>query len=175
MKIFLALLLWMSMGKKPTLKCYWSKNVLYKINLSVNGMSRNRFEALLTMIHFSNNEFPLIDKLNNVFLKAYIPANEVCILEIMVPFRGTLLFQQYITGKRRFEPLRRSIKWYRKTVFELLLNTCLVNAYIVFNSKFGKTMDITAFRERLCAHVRNSAIDICSQHSLLEGGQRGFL
>lgn len=46
-------------------------------------------------------------------------------------------------------PLRRSLKWYRKVVFELLLNTAVINALSVYKSVTGKIITITEFREQL--------------------------
>ncbi|XP_022907013.1 piggyBac transposable element-derived protein 4-like [Onthophagus taurus] len=49
-------------------------------------------------------------------------------------------------------PVRRGIKWYRKIVVELLTNTVLVNAMVVFKEVTGKNMSITEFRENIvCA------------------------
>lgn len=74
-------------------------------------MSRNRFELLLCVLHFSNNEDavdgdrlaklgPLLKLLTDKFKEVYIPEREVCIDETLVPFRGRLLFKQYIKNKR---------------------------------------------------------------------------
>lgn len=72
-------------------------------------MSRNRFQLLLKMIHFNDNEVvvvglhkikPLIDKLLFTFQAAIIPQEELCIDEMLVPFRGCLSFKQYIKNKR---------------------------------------------------------------------------
>lgn len=112
MKIFLGLLLWMGLVKKPRLKSYWSQGVLYASEFpKASGMSRNRFEALLSMIHFADNELddgnnrlyklsPLIDMTNNLFNESFTPGDQVCIDESMVPFRGRLLFRQFIKNKR---------------------------------------------------------------------------
>lgn len=48
-----------------------------------------------------------------------------------------------------FSPLRRTIRWYHKVVFEILLNTAVVNAYLLFKTKTGKEIQIGEFRERL--------------------------
>lgn len=44
-------------------------------------------------------------------------------------------------------PLRRSLKWYRKVAFELLLTTSMVNAYILFKLTTGNQISITEFKE----------------------------
>lgn len=49
-------------------------------------------------------------------------------------------------------PVRRGIKWYRKIVVELLTNTIIVNAMVVFKEVTGKNMSLTEFRENIiCA------------------------
>lgn len=52
---FFGLILWIGLDKKPSLQKYWSKNSLYSNTIS-KQMSRNRFELILSNIHFSNNE-----------------------------------------------------------------------------------------------------------------------
>jgi len=46
-------------------------------------------------------------------------------------------------------PLRRSIKWYRKIAFEVLLNTSLLNALTLFTAVIGNKMGVTEFREEI--------------------------
>lgn len=46
-------------------------------------------------------------------------------------------------------PVRKTIRWYHKVVFELLLNTAVVNARIIFNKLTGKKISIKNFREAL--------------------------
>jgi hypothetical protein len=50
-----------------------------------------------------------------------------------------------------YSPLRKSVKWYRKVALEVLLGTCVVNAFVIFN-EFGNTpkkIDMLAFREAI--------------------------
>ncbi|CAH1996558.1 unnamed protein product [Acanthoscelides obtectus] len=109
---FIGMLIWMGLDKKPTLKDYFSRNILHKNDLGKYiGMSRMRFELLLSNLHFSDNETtdrtnriykiqPLADGLITNFQAACIPKKDVCIDETMIPFRGRLSFRQYIPGKR---------------------------------------------------------------------------
>lgn len=43
-------------------------------------------------------------------------------------------------------PLRKSLKWYRKVVFEFLLNTSVVNSLCLFKKTTGTSIKITDFR-----------------------------
>nr|CAI5837030.1 unnamed protein product [Callosobruchus analis] len=78
-------------------------------------MSRNRFEQLLATLHFIDNETfnkndreidrlhkiaPLLEKMIERFQYVFVPAENICIDETMVPFRGRLKFRQYIKNKR---------------------------------------------------------------------------
>lgn len=46
-------------------------------------------------------------------------------------------------------PLRRSLKWYRKVEFELLLNTSLLNALTLITTVTGNKIGVTEFRESI--------------------------
>ena len=93
----------------PTLEDYWSISTRYKNNVVQNIMSRNRFELILRFLHFSDNEKAsddriykvrdLIDKLIENFQKILEPEEFLAVDETMVPFRGRLIFRQYIPGK----------------------------------------------------------------------------
>nr|XP_022913143.1 piggyBac transposable element-derived protein 4-like [Onthophagus taurus] len=109
MKKFLGIVLWMGLCQFPTLQAYWSKSPIYK-NFITGVMSRNRFQLLSKMLHFSDNSevtedrlqklTPLVLKLKEVFQRIYVPGEYVCIDETLVPFQGRLKFKQYIANKR---------------------------------------------------------------------------
>ncbi|XP_008188519.1 piggyBac transposable element-derived protein 4-like [Acyrthosiphon pisum] len=87
-KLFSGLLIWMGLVEMPNLGSYWSTKHRYKNYVAQKTMSRNRFELLLRFWHFSDNK------------KAPEGDREVLAVdETMVPFRGRLLFRQYIPGK----------------------------------------------------------------------------
>lgn len=46
-------------------------------------------------------------------------------------------------------PLRRSLKWYRKVAFDILLGTSLTNALSLFCKLNNKTIQITEFKEQI--------------------------
>lgn len=63
---------------------YWSNKHIYKNILAPSVMSRNRFELLLRLLHFSNNENmipgdrlgkikPLLDLLEVKYKNAFVP------------------------------------------------------------------------------------------------------
>lgn len=106
---FLGIIMWMGLYQLPSIQAYWQTSFLY-FNKIRSLMSRNRFQLLLKMLHFNDNEGvvqnrlhkinPLIEKLISRFQAAVIPDEEVCIDETLVPFRGRLSFRQYIKNKR---------------------------------------------------------------------------
>ncbi len=101
----------MGLIQMPKLKYYWSSSQLYGSEIIRNAMSRERFELLLKFWHFSNNDNknsnqdrlfklkPLLDLLRARFSSVYKPGSVVTIDETMIPWRGRLLFKQYIPGK----------------------------------------------------------------------------
>ena len=46
--------------------------------------------------------------------------------------------------------LRRGLKWYRKTAFELITGTAIVNSWILYQKATGKKISILKFKENLC-------------------------
>ena len=55
-KKFLGLILWMGLVRLNSLEKYWSANPLFLQTVPRATMSRNRFQLLLSMLHFSDNE-----------------------------------------------------------------------------------------------------------------------
>ncbi|CAH2011971.1 unnamed protein product [Acanthoscelides obtectus] len=107
---FFGIVRYMGLARLPKMTDYWSKNPLYSNKVSCK-MSRNRFELLLRVLHFNDNEIidkndrlgklsPLLENLTNKFKEVYVPEKSVCIDETLVPFRGRLSFRQYIKNKR---------------------------------------------------------------------------
>ncbi|XP_043502330.1 uncharacterized protein LOC122524246 [Polistes fuscatus] len=43
-------------------------------------------------------------------------------------------------------PLRKTLKWYKKLVFELCLNTAVINSLFVFQEVTGQKISVTEFR-----------------------------
>ncbi|CAK9832658.1 PiggyBac transposable element-derived protein 4 [Anthophora retusa] len=110
-KRFFGLIMWMGIVKLPEISLYWSKDPAYSQNLPPSIMSRNRFELLLRMLHFNDNDKenvndrlykikPVIDMLNENFQKYFEPGEIVCVDESLIPFRGRIVFRQYIKQKR---------------------------------------------------------------------------
>lgn len=107
---FIGVVAYMGLVKMPSLEKYWSNDDLYKNVIIPKTMSRNRFQLLLRMWHFSDNKScpegdrlhkvkPLAEKLVNNFQRIYTPGRTFCIDESIIPFQGRLLFKQYIPQK----------------------------------------------------------------------------
>ena len=110
MEKFIGCLMWMGLVQLSSISSYWSKKYLYTNSLR-NVMSRNRFQLLLKIWHFSNNEnanpndrlykiSPLLKKLQESFQSHIAPGEFIAIDETLVPFKGRLKFKQYISNKR---------------------------------------------------------------------------
>lgn len=101
----------MGIVKYPKIPDYWRKNRLYNNTFVPSVMSRNRFQLLLRVLHFANNDGA--DKDNRLYKVEDIikkfqtkcsneanPGETLAVDETMVPFRGRLIFRQYIPSKR---------------------------------------------------------------------------
>lgn len=108
---YFGLIMWMGIVKLPEISLYWSKDPAYSQTLTRSIMSRNRFEVLLRMLHFNDNDKEnvndrlykiktVIDMLNENFEKYFEPDEIVCVDESLIPFRGRIVFKQYIKQKR---------------------------------------------------------------------------
>ncbi|EFN90022.1 hypothetical protein EAI_00097, partial [Harpegnathos saltator] len=50
-------------------------------------------------------------------------------------------------------PLRKTSKWYRKLAIELLLNTCMVNAMVLFKQVTRTNIQIPDFRMKVAMYL----------------------
>ncbi|KAJ8937948.1 hypothetical protein NQ318_013204 [Aromia moschata] len=103
---FIGLLGYMGIVRMSSLRDYWSTKWIFSNKVAKNIMSRNRFEILLKMFHFSDNSLcpkgdriykvqPLLDRLIQNYKKIYTPRKMFCIDESVIPFQGRLVFKQY--------------------------------------------------------------------------------
>uniref|UniRef100_A0A1B6HG03 Uncharacterized protein n=1 Tax=Homalodisca liturata TaxID=320908 RepID=A0A1B6HG03_9HEMI len=110
MKKFIGLLLYMGLVTLPRISDYWSTNALYSFSGASKVMSRNRFQLILRFWHFNDNNNlqrdgrigkikPLLSIINGMFFNLKEAEQDLVIDETMIPFRGRLLFRQYIPGK----------------------------------------------------------------------------
>lgn len=68
-------------------------------------------------------------------------------------------------------PLRRSMKWYKKVAFEVLLNTSVINALILYNKVNNCNMSMTEFRESIILSMIEkpvTEIENIEMHSIVE-------
>jgi len=108
-KKFLAIVMYTGMISYPKLSDYWSHQPFFQNSFVPKIMPRNRFQELLRFFHVSNNDInptdrlgkiqPLIDILVNLFKQCKVPAENVVIDETLIPFRGRIIFRQYIPNK----------------------------------------------------------------------------
>ena len=109
MKQFLGLLCWMGLVRMSSIDSYW-RTTLFKNVVAPQTMTRYRFQLLMRMWHFSNNEtapegvrtFKVSELLKLVlskFVAAKIPSKDIVIDESMIYFRGRPKFRQYMPAK----------------------------------------------------------------------------
>lgn len=107
---WLGLVMTMDLVQMREIEMYWSNTTLFSTAFG-SIISRNRFQILTTMIHYSNNE--TADKNNRLYKLGTIvddiminsnncmtPSEVMCIDESVIPFTGRLFFKQYNKNKR---------------------------------------------------------------------------
>ncbi|XP_023238134.1 piggyBac transposable element-derived protein 4-like [Centruroides sculpturatus] len=111
METFFGLLLWMDLVKFPGIDNYWSRSAIYK-NEVINAMKRNRFELLLKIWYFSNdddepeNDFGykmryFFHMLVQQFKEIRIPGSIMIVDTITIPCKGYLHISQCISKKQK--------------------------------------------------------------------------
>ena len=116
LKKFFAIILHMSLVKKPAMRDYFStKPVLYSSFPSQIKLGRDRFLSILKYLHANDNSTfiprnepnhdplhkvrPLVDLLNRKFKELYTPSEDLTVDEAMIPFRGRVAFKVYMKNK----------------------------------------------------------------------------
>lgn len=114
---FLGLILLMGHVEKDSIQEYWSTDELVETPIFRKVMPRDRFKMILKFLHFSNNSDKLnrdnpfydrlwkireiFDMINESYKEAYNPAENLAIDEVIVKFKGRVIFRQYIPKKRK--------------------------------------------------------------------------
>jgi len=110
LKLFIAILLLSGYVPLPLCPMYWEANGAVH-NLMVSGaISRNRFSAIISNIHFASSNSmdagdkfakvrPLLDHVNSACLTNFHPKQVLSVDESMVPYFGRHGAKQYIHGK----------------------------------------------------------------------------
>lgn len=99
MRMFLGIVVCMGLVRAPKIEHYWSKKEMYNYSFIRNHMSRDRFQLLLNMLHFNDNEVidrqnklhkiqPLIDSFSQSCRSVYTPGSSVVIDEHLMNSKG---------------------------------------------------------------------------------------
>ena len=102
----------MGHDQRDCLKDYWSREEQYFTPFYSNMMVHERFFQILIFLHFVNNDNPpnrddlhydrlwkirnIFDILNNKFYELYNPTEHLAIDEVIVLFKGRVIFWQYL-------------------------------------------------------------------------------
>lgn len=137
LRVFFALVLLMSIIRKPSIKLYFSTNPMFATPFFNNVMARNRFLAILRYLHFSDTgskKFekvkPVIDLLIQKFKCLYVPERNISVDESLLAWKGRLGFRQYIPSKRA----RYGIKIYK---------LCESSTGYIWNALVGKDTEMS--------------------------------
>ncbi|GFY31611.1 piggyBac transposable element-derived protein 4 [Trichonephila clavipes] len=107
----------MGLVDKDNIKEYRSTDPMLETPFFKKIMPRDRFLNLLRYLHFENNDHApdawklrnVFNSLNNSFQEICDPTEELAIDEVIVAFKGRIIFKQYIPKKRK----RFGIKVYK--------------------------------------------------------------
>ncbi|CAF4214533.1 unnamed protein product [Rotaria sp. Silwood2] len=122
---FIVVLVYMSIIRLPRRRMYWSKSTKQTIISSV--FTRNRFEEILLILHFNDNQNepsktdisydrlfkirPLINHFNRKFQSAVVPEEINSINEKIIPHKGSSSLKRYLSSK----PHKWGYKIYSRT------------------------------------------------------------
>lgn len=112
-KKFIGIIVYMSIVTFPELSLYWSKSKLYVNSFVRNLMTRERFEVVLSCLHFRDstdvndqldplfNLRPLVTAVSDRCQAVYKPGPDIVINQNMVPLRGRFPVGYHRPGKTR--------------------------------------------------------------------------
>src|SRR5215469_13994250 len=125
MYTFFGLLIQMGNDQRHSLKDYWAREEQYYTPFFSNVMARDRFFHILRFLHFENNDDPpnrddpdydrlwklrkIFETLNNKCFEMYNPTEHRAVDEVIVLYKGRVIFRQYIPKKHK----RFGIKIYK--------------------------------------------------------------
>jgi hypothetical protein len=124
MMTFVALTIEMGHDLKDTLHDYWSRLRQAHTSFYSETMTRDRFLHILHFLYFADNaqtpdqgeEYDrlwkirtIFDTLNQAYAKFYNPSEHLAVDEVIVKFKGRVIFRQYTPKKRK----RFGIKIYK--------------------------------------------------------------
>lgn len=109
--VFLGLTLLMPLVHKQRIQDYWTKDLVIETPFFRQVMSRDRYLAILSTLHFCNNNNVdkndrlfkiriIVDHFRKMFREGMYPFENVALDESLILFKGRLSFRQYIPSKR---------------------------------------------------------------------------
>lgn len=157
---FFAIILHMCVVKLPKLSDYWSTDPFLQTSFSSKLLSRDRFSAILFMLHLNDNASyiargqPNHDALHKIrpFFDSFVqkcknyfaPYSNLTIDEAMCPFRGRISFRVYIKNKPNKYGLKLFVVCDSATGFVL-------NCEVYTGSSGNVDNSIVALVDRLCS------------------------
>lgn len=168
-KKFMGLIIWLDFIKTRPAVSYWSQKLLFNLDIPHLIMEQNRFELLLSNIHFANTTIvpdnlldqivPLCEILQANYQKILTPGENIIINETLIPWHGRPIFNQYIPKKTHeygiklfklctpegftWSIMMCSSKYYDIRETKFAYNVCVALAKNLFNQ--GRTLYINNF------------------------------
>jgi hypothetical protein len=117
MFLFLGIIIQMDHYIRDRIRDYWVTAEQFLTSFYSNTLKRNRFFLILRFLHFSDNNIEIdkqadnydrlwkirtiFDTLNDSYEKYYNPSEHLAVDEIIVKFKGRVIFRQYIPKKHK--------------------------------------------------------------------------
>lgn len=173
-KVFIGILIISGYDRKPGKRFFWDSENDMGNELIINSMRRDRFITIMRFFHcVDNNEVdtndkmwklrPLMDKLQENFLKYFVPTENLNFDESMVKYFGKHYCKQFI----RLKPIRFGYKiWCLNTADGYLImfevyqgNSRFSNEY--YEVKFGKSAaPLVSMLDKLPASMKDLPFQI---------------
>lgn len=179
MKLFFALVISMGLTRKGDLDAYWTTDEVIKTPFFSKMMAKDRFMAILSNLHSSDNTQANSDRLYKVrpfvsmmrdTFEVYTPDETLSFVEGTCPFKGRVKFRVYNPMK----PNKFGIKLYQ--ICEASSGYCV--GFDIYDADQERSCSIfaeTVAVDQDCTHTTKLVIGLLAFCGLLMNGYKVYL
>ncbi|XP_021344408.1 piggyBac transposable element-derived protein 4-like [Mizuhopecten yessoensis] len=188
MKVFIALVIAMELVQKNDIQLYWSNDEADETPFFRNHMSRDRFLAILSNFHLTNNDLqvqrgqvgfdplykirPFLNIVLDRFSDVYSPEKNLCFDEATCAWKGNQRFRVYNPAK----PSKCGIKLYQ--VCEASSGYCI--GFNIYTDNTGSSAcvdyaDTILGEENKCSTTTRIVLGLMARCGLLDKGHHVYM